>query len=285
MKRIYAIKTNKMDSLIGLSDDCLFLVLEKCESAIFFRLTCERTDYLKHLRKKEEAHILGCCCSSLSRFKLGDSIGIYEQDLKEYIVDGQDVSHTITNVIAHKGNLEILKYALEKGHEIDEGAIRFAADRGDLEMVKFTHSNSPRGQSSFFYACIRAARNGHLEIIKYAKDKGLLAGGHAYGCSAAIGGQLEVIKYLDDNGGHLDSWTFESAAKGGHLEILKYLHENGILWNHRTCSWAASNGHLDCLRYAHENGCPWTGLTLRYALESNHMDCWTYARDNGCPSN
>ena len=49
---------------------------------------------------------------------------------------------------------------------------------------------------------------------------------------AAKNGHLECLKYLHENGCPWDKWSCEFASKNGHLEILKYLHENGCPCGH-----------------------------------------------------
>ena len=72
---------------------------------------------------------------------------------------------------------------------------------------------------------------------------------------AAKNGHLECLKYLHENGCPWDEKTCSKAAENGQLECLKYAHEKGCPWNEDTCSCANSNGHLECLQYARENGC------------------------------
>ena len=49
-------------------------------------------------------------------------------------------------------------------------------------------------------------------------------------CSnAAKNGHLECLKYAHENGCPWDGETCSNAAKNGHLECLKYAHENVFL--------------------------------------------------------
>ena len=51
-----------------------------------------------------------------------------------------------------------------------------------------------------------------------------------YTCSeAAKNGHLECLKYAHENGCPWDQWTCRQAAENGHLECLKYLHEKDVL--------------------------------------------------------
>ena len=55
---------------------------------------------------------------------------------------------------------------------------------------------------------------------------------------AAKGGHLEVLKWARENGCPWDVGTCACAAEGGHLEVLKWARENGCPWNEGTCACA-----------------------------------------------
>ena len=74
---------------------------------------------------------------------------------------------------------------------------------------------------------------------------------------AAKNGHLDCLKYAHVNGWPWDKNVCVMAAKNGHLDCLKYAHVNECPWDRDTCTMAARNGHINCLNYAHENGCPW----------------------------
>ena len=75
-------------------------------------------------------------------------------------------------------------------------------------------------------ACAWAAKNGHLEVLKYLREE---------------------VK------APWDSWTAAWAAQSGHLHILEYLVERKYdKYSEYACVLAARNGHLDCLKYLRE---------------------------------
>lgn len=132
--------------------------------------------------------------------------------------------------------------------------IDYASFKGRLRCLKYLHKSG--GSSAWGqWTCINAARNGHLECLKYILDNG-----------------YPVIDNV---------CTF--AAKYGHLECLKYIHLKGgsKVWNELTCLAAAEGGHLDCLRYAHDNGCPWDRRVCIEAFKNDNLDCLQYVREHG----
>ena len=63
----------------------------------------------------------------------------------------------------------------------------------------------------FYKFCMRLAANGMVKTTS----------------SAAKGGHLEVLRYVKERGCTCDEEACEVAAGGGHLERLKYAPENG----------------------------------------------------------
>ena len=158
--------------------------------------------------------------------------------------------------VAQTNKLELLKWAREeKKCEWDEGTINEAADHGNLEMVKYCVANEcPMSER----ACAFAAKNGHLECLKYVHEEAKAP---------------------------WDSRTAEWAAENGHLHILEYLVEHTYdEYNVMACWCAAMNGHLDCLKYLRETArAPWDSWAVEGAHENNHLECLQYLLDNNCP--
>ena len=71
--------------------------------------------------------------------------------------------------VALTNKLELLKWAREeKKCKWDEGTIKAAAKRGNLEMVQYCVANECPIDTG---ACAEAARNGHLEVLKYLREE------------------------------------------------------------------------------------------------------------------
>jgi len=158
--------------------------------------------------------------------------------------------------VAKTNKLELLKWIREeKKCEWDEETSAVAAEQGNLEMVKYCVANQcPIDASS----CRNAARNGHLECLKYLHE---------------------------DVKAPWGSVTASEAALNGHLHILEYLVEREYdKFDKSACSLAAEYGHLECLKYLHEEvKAPWDCEAVRMAREFNHSECLQYLLDNDCP--
>ncbi|CAL6299471.1 unnamed protein product [Bathycoccus prasinos] len=158
--------------------------------------------------------------------------------------------------VAKTNKLELLKWAREeKKCEWDYRTRNMAAYQGNLEMVKYCVANECPIDTG---ACAYAARNGHLEILKYLRE------------------EAKAPWYYD---------TAYLAARNGHLHILEYLVERKYdKYSEKACEYAAKYGHLDCLKYLHETAkWSWDSHAVRYAHKNNHTDCVQYLLDNNCP--
>jgi len=158
--------------------------------------------------------------------------------------------------VAQTNKLELLKWAREeKKCKWDEGTINRAAEKGNLEMIKYCVAKKcPINR----WACAEAAVNGHLECLKYLRE--------------------EVKAPWDD-------LTASWAALKGHLHILEYLVERKYdKYSVFACELAARNGHFDCLKYLRETAkAPWDADAVRYAHENNQTECVQYLLDKRCP--
>ena len=158
--------------------------------------------------------------------------------------------------VAETNKLELLKWAREeKKCKWDEGTINRAAEKGNLEMIKYCVAKKcPINR----WACAEAAVNGHLECLKYLRE--------------------EVKAPWDD-------LTASWAALKGHLHILEYLVERKYdKYSVSACELAARNGHFDCLKYLRETAkAPWDMDAVRYAHENNQTECVQYLLDKRCP--
>jgi len=99
------------------------------------------------------------------------------------------------------------------------------------------------------------ALNGHLEVLKWAREIGCPWNEDT--CSnIAKNGHFEVLKWDRENRCSWDRNTCNSATFSTSLEVLKWFRE-WLFLNEDTCDSAAKNEHLKVLKWARENGCPW----------------------------
>jgi len=183
-------------------------------------------------------------------------------------------------VAAKKGELEWLKYALEKGCYLNNASY-YANENGHLYCENYI-LKAP------FDDCRRHLRDGCPSCLKLKEEWDeykYIIDVTEYAIDAAKSGKIDCLIFLHDFSGSLPSEEklTAMAAANGHLDCLEYLHKRSCDWDEGTTQMAAANGHLDCLEYLHENDCPWDEGTTRSAAENNHFDCLWYAVEHGCP--
>lgn len=164
-------------------------------------------------------------------------------------------------------------------------------------------------------ACILAARNGNVEILRYAVVNGAPFHPESVSIEAAERGHLGILKCVFDfmkmaklkirvkeqpemdrktsahNSVTLECHPFvycftdatlEAAALNGHLECLRYLVLQKTEISRRAAGLAASRGHYDCLVFLDSKGADIHMDALYQACGSESLECVTYLVNRGC---
>jgi len=74
------------------------------------------------------------------------------------------------------------------------------------------------------------AREGHLHVLKWAREEGRLSWnnwGLGVMANAGLGGHLELMRWARADGCPLDPATLGNAALAGHLDVYKWAVEQG----------------------------------------------------------
>ena len=180
-------------------------------------------------------------------------------------VKGAVYEGVLLNYAAFQGSVEILRWLMEeKGWALNVQTGRWAGLGGSVNVLEYLS-----GWGYYFNqnACEEAAREGHLEALKF-------------------------LRGLDPPCRWKECWkTCEGAAKGGHLEVLKWARSEDppCPWNVLTCCGAAEGGHLEVLKFVRglDPPCPWCDLTCEWAAKGGHLEVlkWARSQDPPCPWN
>jgi hypothetical protein len=164
--------------------------------------------------------------------------------------------------VALTNKLEFLKWAREVKHcEWDEETITSAADKGNLEMLKYCFSNNCPCDEEV--SCKVAAMKGHLDCLRFlfAKLQPSRDTEKEAALQAAAYGHLDIVRYFVEEQKIRDDLKLNcvgNAAMYGKLDCLKYLVEEAKVplnfW--RYIAYARYYEHPDCENYLLEKGCP-----------------------------
>ena len=147
-------------------------------------------------------------------------------------------------------------------HVDHDNALRWASQKGYLDIVIFLVENGANIRADDTDALKVASRGGHLSVIEYLIKNGAninIANDYALRWSSLCG-RLEIVKYLVENGANvcsIDSSALIWAAENGHLQVVDFLVKNGAnIHADNNCALriAAENGHLPVVQYLVENG-------------------------------
>jgi hypothetical protein len=123
----------------------------------------------------------------------------YHQIVSSWAIKNKVNRYLELHEIASCGYLEVLKWAYEHekgyGPSCDDRICTNAAKNGHLEVLKWVRINDFPWDAS---VCSLAARNGNLEVLRWAKENGCKLNANTY-ISAVTWNHVEMIKWLEEN--------------------------------------------------------------------------------------
>ena len=197
-------------------------------------------------------------CSSISTLELAWNNTNWGKKCKKGVM--RDQAWFCLEVVA-TNKLEFLKWVREvKKCDWDEETINVAARIGNLEMLKYCFAHDcPCDERD---SCVQAARNGHLDCLRFLLDKLKPSPGtkRMMTIDAAGCGHLNILKYCIEEK-KITDWLLDyiiSAAGQGKLTCLKYLVEEvkAPLLSVHLVSAARYKEQHECENYLLEKGAP-----------------------------
>jgi len=178
---------------------------------------------------------------------------------------------------------------------ITDSTFLAAVAGGIVGVVKLMRNHADARITWSASVCSRAAENGHLDVLQWARAQDPPCPWNAdVSSGAARNGRLDVLQWAraQDPPCPWDASVSSGAAQFGHLHVLQWARAQnppcpwgGALF----CICAASGGHLDVLQWARAQDppCPWDEWVCRGAAMNGHLHVlqWARAQDPPCPWN
>lgn len=123
---------------------------------------------------------------------------------------------------------------------------------------------------------IEAVKNGHLNVLKWAKKTHDTLPLEQSANIAAKYGHLRILKWLHKNEIYANVKGANAAAYSGNYEILEWLHENGIYANEEGANFAVSNNDVPMLKwlYKHNIMPDYHGVEVARVLKRDKVIDW-----------
>jgi len=169
-------------------------------------------------------------------------------DILEWLQDnGCPIYNNAHAAACRNGSMELLEW-FHNNIPVATSNIRMSiahvAAKGDLDHVKWLVE---RGYSPIECIASKAARHGHLHILEWLHSIGKLSEiSTNFICrKAARGGYMEVIEWLMQHGQGINSSTIDAAAAGGHINVLEMLVKRGYCITGHAYGAAIRNARTD----------------------------------------
>lgn len=196
-------------------------------------------------------------------------------------------THIVPTRAVQRGHFEVLKWSQKVGVLCPLHTVVFskAAAFGNIDIMNYLWKIScPYDE----HLCSKAARNGHLHILKWARSQNPPIQWDEYTFINAVKyGDEEILNWLYLEKCPWNESTCEAAAKAGNLHLLKWLRNLKCQWDERTCSGASSSGNIKILKWARSQNppCPWSTETCRLAAKYGYIEIlrWSRMCEDPCP--
>lgn len=188
-----------------------------------------------------------------------------EYEIFIILIESSDKSFSTTKV---RFNLKI---------ETSTNLELYAARSQDIRYLKYIFDNQLDKRCNGYLSVKEAASYGRIENLKFLYKKGFNNYKYSEDCKkisygAAKNGHLEILKFYYNNGGEFDEDTINFSPP--HLECLKFIHKIGVKLNYDVLKQCLFENSLECFKYTFENLNPKPSLgIINYHLRMPFARC------------
>lgn len=222
----------------------------------------------------------------------------------------------LTLLAARRGFTDILCWLRDEGCELDDWAVRGAANGGRIAVLQWLKDQGVDHMKSSCSPANDAAAGGHVEALVWLKEQGHFFGEETMNEAAAYG-RLQVLRWLVEQGVQISDENIKKAVSYAHFHVLKWVKEQrgaGIFdprlsgvaavagqlevlqWLKKeilpvsamcptTSHFAALGGHLEVLQWLKDEGMRFGENTCIGAVQGGELETLKWLREQGCPWN
>ena len=186
------------------------------------------------------------------------------------------ISIAIESGAAESGRLDLLQSYPYK-HLKNPSICDLAAKSGHFELLKWARQQGYRWTSK---TCTNAAFANRFDILQWARENGCKWSEHTP-AAAALVGNLEMLRWVIQHGCFLSCYSVATAATSiGSLPMLEYLDQ--LYPGRFSLRSAGSSGHMHVIEWAKARG-----YSLKYvwlgAAEAGRLDILQWLKENRVP--
>lgn len=160
--------------------------------------------------------------------------------------------HKTTSVRYITATATLLEVAIGAGYRVNDHTIRIISGCGHLDTLDYALKRKIPNLLWPIDIAEPAACAGHIVILEYLDTRGYKwIQDRSAGIAAAKNGHIQCLKYLQRKGCTISHTTINAAADGGSLECLKFFVEKGHELTCEDMIAAISGGHVECVEYIH----------------------------------
>lgn len=203
------------------------------------------------------------------------SNGAMNKDIVNRVSELLDIR--IEEPICEEGNIDILKYAINKydGFDINIG-FYIACKKRNKEIIDYLLKRVDNSDRGIWGACC----GGHMDLVKLLMPREENAIKYGF-CNACLGGHMDIVELMIHKS-DIDQ-GIEAACEGGHMNVILFLIEKitaectGLIdsllidyWN-TGLSGACRGGHMDVVELMMSKGADCWNSGLYGACEGGHI--------------
>lgn len=181
------------------------------------------------------------------------------------------------------GSVDCVRWLVGRGMVLGWRACAIAAKHGHLDMLRYARENGARWDD---VVCHAAVLHNRVDVLIYAHGEGLSIE-HCPWSNAAREGWIALLAFAVAHGCEPKQSCMLAAIGRGHkgISVAQWLVDRGYEWDPTDCVAIARTKSTSLLDFARAQGCPWDAGTCKAAALVGCLAILQQAHEGGCPWN